>query len=139
FSRTAVFSAILGSEIKGVKIMQFPKNIFNNRMLFNMLIMTFLVAGSMTAAFGQRTISEQKSELAVGYTINQCANGKRGTPKIPCTDAQFQNGNLNSNDSQYIEGEAVPYRTNITGLTGGETYSITIAFDTTKGGKHALD
>jgi hypothetical protein len=51
----------------------------------------------------------------------------------------WQFGNLNHNNSQYIEGESVPYYTHITDLTVGAQYLVNIEFDSTKGGYHALD
>jgi hypothetical protein len=54
-------------------------------------------------------------------------------------DEEWQFGNLNHNNSTYIEGDSVPYYTHITDLTPGAKYFITIEWDTTKGGYHALD
>src|SRR5262249_55707233 len=51
----------------------------------------------------------------------------------------WQNGNLGSSQAHYAEGEFVPYRAVYTGLTEGTTYWTTIEWDTTQGGKHALD
>ncbi len=44
-----------------------------------------------------------------------------------------------NNDGPYFEGDTVPYYTNFSNLVVGDTYSITIEWDTTKSGKHALD
>ena len=52
---------------------------------------------------------------------------------------KLENGNLNSSKSHYAEGESVPYRTVFEGLIVGNTYAITIEYDTTQGGKHAFD
>ena len=49
------------------------------------------------------------------------------------------NGNLNENNSHYREGDSVPFRTKLTNLTAGTSYSFTIGYDTIQGGKHAYD
>ena len=68
--------------------------------------------------------------------IDQCANGKFGAPTT-CPPA-WQNGDLNSNNSFYREGDTVPFRVSLTGLTAGD-HTLVIQFDTTKNGKHAYD
>src|SRR5438093_1099457 len=54
--------------------------------------------------------------------IDQCANGQKPTPVV-CAGAQWQNGNLNAQNSHYGEGDTVPYRIKFTGLatTGAVT------------------
>ncbi len=72
--------------------------------------------------------------------LDQCANGGVGDPPLQCIDTAYINGNLNENQAHYLEGESVPYRAIITDLTPGETYTLTIEWDTTvSSGKHALD
>src|SRR4029078_163834 len=51
----------------------------------------------------------------------------------------WQDGNIGSNKANYLEGQSVPDRITFTDLTPGVSYSITIAYDTTKAGKHAFD
>src|SRR5205085_7102347 len=49
-------------------------------------------------------------------------------------------GNVNQSKAHYTEGQSVPYRVVLSGFTPGSTgNTITIGYDTTKGGKHALD
>src|SRR5690606_25945153 len=115
--------------------MQFLKNIFNNRMLFNMLIMTFLVASSMTAAFGQRSISlDDKSSFAAGSTLRQCLNGGDGTE-----DCTWSGGNANNQQSSYSERDYIPYRVVFSGLTPGVPYTLVFGYDVLKGSTHAID
>ncbi|MGI8981137.1 MAG: DUF7507 domain-containing protein, partial [Pirellulaceae bacterium] len=52
---------------------------------------------------------------------------------------EWLDGNLGTNKANYLEGQSVPDRIVMTGLTAGTTYSITPCYDTTKGGKHAFD
>ena len=51
----------------------------------------------------------------------------------------WTNGNLNAQKAHYAEGESVPFRARFDGLVAGNTYTITIRYDTTKAGKHAFD
>jgi tRNA A37 threonylcarbamoyltransferase TsaD len=44
-----------------------------------------------------------------------------------------------NNDGPYFEGDTVPYYTSLSNLVVGTTYQLTIEWDTTKSGKHALD
>ena len=102
-------------------------------------LLSFTVAD--VNAQGVRSTSTSKDlVMAIGHDFTGCHNGQRGTPELQCTGAQWQTGNMGSNDSQWVEGEFVPVRDVITGLTPGSTgNTITIEYDTTKGGKHAFD
>jgi hypothetical protein len=58
---------------------------------------------------------------------------------VPCTLDAWQNGNVNQNQAHYGEGDSVPYRMKFDQLTIGASNTLTISYDTTKQGKHALD
>ena len=45
---------------------------------------------------------------------------------------------MNQSNSQYREGDGLPYRSSITGLTNG-TWTIRVEYDFTKGGIPAID
>jgi plastocyanin len=70
--------------------------------------------------------------------LDTCANGPTSAP-VQCTGENWDNGNLNASKSHYAEGDSVPYRTVFENLVIGNTYSISIEYDTTQGGKHAFD
>src|SRR5882672_5235617 len=72
---------------------------------------------------------------ATNATLDQCANGGKGGPRLACLLSQWQNGNINGNNSQYAEGNSVPFRALITVPNGG-THNIWIQFDNTKAPKH---
>ena len=76
-----------------------------------------------------------KPSFAPGTSLNvnldQCAN--LSTPN--CT---WQNGDLNKNNSAFSEGDVVPFRLAIEGLTPG-THTIHINYDFTAGGHKAYD
>jgi hypothetical protein len=81
---------------------------------------------------------------AASATLDQCANGSLATPDLtPCQGGDaggegWVNGNLGASKSHYSEGESISYRLMFSGLTAG-THVVTIEWDTTKGGKHAID
>jgi hypothetical protein len=73
-------------------------------------------------------------------TLDQCANGTLAAPS-GCNPADWVNGNLGSSKAHYLEGDSVPYRMTFANLATGATpiHHLTIEWDTTKSGKHALD
>jgi hypothetical protein len=72
---------------------------------------------------------------ATSVNLSQCGNLASGAP----TNCAWQNGNLNANQAHWQEGDSVPYQVVISGLTPGNSYTLTIGYGTTKGGKHAID
>jgi len=78
---------------------------------------------------------------AQGLNLDQCQNGtltNLGTDCGTATPPSWENGNINGQNSQYREGDGVPYRLAITGLSNG-TWSVMVDYDFTQGGKFALD
>lgn len=69
---------------------------------------------------------------------DQCSNddgdGYNGNPG----ECGWTNGNLQSNNSTYTEGDATVQRLSIKGFSPGE-HTITLRYGTTKQGKHAYD
>lgn len=57
----------------------------------------------------------------------------------PTHSSNWQTGNLGASNSDYAEGDSVPYRTIASNLTVGQTYKLQIEWDTTQSGKHAID
>lgn len=97
-------------------------------------------------AFGQKNASRYpqgalniKAPQGQPPNLDQCSNGPFGGPVLTCTGANWQNGNLNSNNSQWIEGQGVAYRLRLTGQTIGVPVTYTLEYDTTLSGKHAID
>jgi hypothetical protein len=68
---------------------------------------------------------------SLNVDLDQCAN-----LATPCA---WQNGDLNGNNSAYAEGDVVPFRFAIEGLSGAGTHSIHINYDFTAGGNKAYD
>ena len=75
-------------------------------------------------------------------TLQQCRNGALASP-APCVDSGgsvgWVSGNAGSSNSHWREGDSIPYRILFSGFNAGSTHNVTITYDTTKGGKHALD
>lgn len=85
---------------------------------------------------------------APGQNLDQCQNGKFTTFSaflanlaIPCgttANQAWQNGNINSNNSAYREGDGLPYRFAVSGLSNG-LHTVVVDYDFTKGGIFAID
>jgi hypothetical protein len=76
---------------------------------------------------------------AVGQTIDkleQGANGKLTSVKSP---VDWVTGNVNEAKAHYSCGMTIPYRLSVSGLVPGQTYQVTLGYDTKKNGKHAID
>jgi Proton-conducting membrane transporter len=71
-----------------------------------------------------------------GVDLDQCSNGQFGSAQS-CPPG-WQNGDLNPQNSFYREGDSVPFRATLSGLSDG-THTFVIQYDTTKSGKHAYD
>jgi len=100
--------------------------------LFNIGKFFAIAAAFVFLAVGAMQVKAQ------AVNLDQCANGKPSA-HVQCIDNQWLNGDLNAAKSHYQEDQSVPYRNVITGLTAGQTYALTLQYDTTKGGKHAID
>ncbi|MEO8274086.1 MAG: hypothetical protein ABI620_08460, partial [Chloroflexota bacterium] len=74
--------------------------------------------------------------------IDQCANDPAPSPPsngCATSSSDWVNGNLNSSKSVFLEGDSIPYRIKLDGLATSGSNTVTIEWDTTKGGKHAID
>ncbi|HEU4870475.1 MAG TPA: hypothetical protein VFT08_06470 [Pyrinomonadaceae bacterium] len=71
--------------------------------------------------------------------LDQCANGPADAP-VNCTAAtDWVNGNLGASKAHYQEGQSIPYRLKFSNLSTSGSHTVTIEWDTTQSGKHALD
>src|SRR5436190_9073954 len=71
-------------------------------------------------------------------TYDQCSNDKGTGYTGSDPGCHWINGNLNSNNSLYQEGDATVQRAWLTGFTPGP-HSVQFQYGTTKSGKHAYD
>src|SRR6266540_4114130 len=100
-----------------------------NYLLTTSLLITMLVTlaiGSGLSAAAAPAAAPLAASL--GVNLDQCAN-----QSSPCS---WQNGDLNGNNSAYAEGDVVPFRLAIEGLSSG-SHSIHINYDFTAGGHEA--
>ncbi|MGI8812875.1 MAG: carboxypeptidase-like regulatory domain-containing protein [Pyrinomonadaceae bacterium] len=119
--------------------MIFPKqfgfgNVASARFIVLMLIISLFAISAIAQKSGAGVILAPQSNP----DIDQCANGQRPNAAQPCTGANWQNGNINGNNAQYVEGDSVPFRISYSG-TPASVVTIPIQWDTTKAGKHAYD
>jgi hypothetical protein len=81
--------------------------------------------------------SPLQASVRPAISLEQCSNF---TETCDTTySANWQTGNLGTSNSDYAEGDSVPYRSIASNLTVGQTYKLHIEWDTTQSGKHALD
>ena len=69
--------------------------------------------------------------------IDQVRNSN--TYSTNTSDPLWVNGNAGSSNSHYAEGQSIPYRVLLTGLTAGKTYSIILGYDTKHSDRMAID
>jgi hypothetical protein len=108
------------------------------------LPLNFIANYSVTAT-GDQTggVATTSFTDAAGANLDQCANGDFSSSNTDCppggaTDGDWQNGDLQSNNSHYREGDSVPFREVFSGLSGSNT--ITIAWQATNApAQHAYD
>ena len=71
--------------------------------------------------------------------LNQCAEGSGLTALQQLTaSCNWVNGNVNGSKATYFEGDSLPYQLVMTSLSQA-SHTVTIQWDTTQSGKHALD
>ena len=94
--------------------------------------------GSTAAAVvvGLLLVAGASASGGPAVNLDQCANGSDASSSCP---PNWQNGDLNPQNSQYAEGTSVPFRLQLSGLDTEQTHTLVIQFDTTKSGKHAYD
>jgi hypothetical protein len=88
--------------------------------------------------FTSGTATVTFTDLNVG-TYDQCSNDTGTGYSSGDTGCRWINGNLQSNNSIYFEGDATVQRLWLTDLAPGSTHTVTLKYGTTKGGKHAYD
>ncbi len=93
---------------------------------------TGATSGLATAAFTDANSSAN---------LDQCANDPAPSPNTDGCSASatdWVNGNLGASKSVYLEGDSIPYRLVFDNLSLA-SHTVTIEWDTTKSGTHALD
>ena len=74
--------------------------------------------------------------------IEQCRNGTAATPNDCLAlggNVGWFNGNAGANNSHYIEGESIAYRSVMKDMPVGTPVTLTLGYATVKGGHNAID
>jgi hypothetical protein len=112
------------------------------KFLRNSLLILILVAWQVSFAAAPFTHSANAAPPSnPSANLDQCRNGTLASP-AQCIDSGgsvgWVNGNAGSSDSHWREGDSIAYRMKFSGLTLA-SHTVTIQWDTTKGGAHAID
>jgi hypothetical protein len=105
----------------------------------------YFVASYLVSASGQqtgRTATTTFTDANPSADLDQCANGQAPSPSSDgcngTAGTDWENGNLGASKSVYFEGDTIPYRLKFGNLSLA-SHTVTIEWDTTKSGKHAID
>lgn len=104
------------------------------RMVVQLVILALAVAVLAVIA---KQASPLQAQAKPTITLEQCSN--KGPTCDSAHSARWVMGNLGANDSTYSEGDAVPYRAVLSNVKAGSTYKVTLEWDSTVSGRHALD
>jgi len=101
-------------------------------------VLSIAVVIAIFAVMAIRFDSPLQASAKPSLDLEQCAN--LGTTCDTAHSSNWQTGNLGSSNSAYPEGDSVPFRSVISGLTSGKTYLVSLEWDSTEnGGHHAYD
>jgi hypothetical protein len=81
--------------------------------------------------------SPLQASVRPSVSLEQCSNLTTTCDTTHATN--WQTGNLGISNSDYAEGDSIPYRSIASNLTVGQTYELEIEWDTSQSGKHAID
>jgi Prealbumin-like fold domain len=106
----------------------------------NYFVAQYSVQATQQTDSGTLTASSSFTDANPSANLDQCANDPAPSPSSDgCeTSAGWVNGNVNGSKANYFEGDSLPYRMAMDNLSLG-SHTITIEWDTTQGGQHALD
>jgi uncharacterized membrane protein len=96
-----------------------------------------VVACADTARADTAATTAQSSDGNAAADLDQCRNGPVSAP-VACTGGAWVNGNANAIHAHYLEGDSIVYRMRFDDLAV-TSHTVTIEWDTTENGKHAID
>ena len=100
--------------------------------------LTLAIVVAAFAVMAIRFDSPLQASAKPSLGLEQCSN--LTTTCDTAHSANWQTGNLGSSNSLYPEGDSVPFRSVMSGLTSGKTYLVSLEWDSTEnGGHHAYD
>lgn len=93
-----------------------------------------------SGADGTQLAQTAFTDAALNLNLDQCHNDTLASLSTLCGTAptSWANGDVNGSNSQYREGDGLPYRFAIEKLDSG-TWFVRVQYDFTKGGKFAID
>ncbi|HEX6394875.1 MAG TPA: hypothetical protein VFZ97_15685, partial [Acidimicrobiales bacterium] len=91
-----------------------------------------LVGGTLFAVVTATSASGLNS-----YSINQCANGGKGTT-VACSGSAYQSGDDNGSNSHWAEGDTLPFQLTLFNITPGP-HTVALQYQTVDKGKHSYD
>jgi hypothetical protein len=107
---------------------------------YQFVLPPYFVSGYTVTATGalSGTATTTFTDLAIG-TYDQCSNDDGDGYATGDTGCRWINGNLQSNNSTYFEGDATVQRLWLKDFIPGSSHSVTFKYGTTKSGTHAYD
>ena len=103
---------------------------------------TFIAEYRVDATQGSLSATNTFTDANPSANLDQCANDPFPSPSsdgCSASASDWINGNMGASKAVYFEGDSLPYRMTFDNLSTAGSHTITIKWDTTKGGKHALD
>jgi Prealbumin-like fold domain len=107
----------------------------------NYFVAQYSVQATQQTASGTLTATSSFTDANPSADLDQCANDPDPSPNTDGCSASasdWVNGNIGASKAVYFEGDSLPYRMRFDNLSLA-SHSVTIEWDTTKSGKHALD
>ena len=110
--------------------------------LKNTLVALLFVGTQVVFPLASSGIASAGSTPNPAATLQQCRNGTLTSP-AQCADLGggkgWVTGNAGASDSHWHEGDSIAYRMLLSNITTSGSHTVTIQWDTTKGGKHTID
>ncbi len=106
----------------------------NRSRLVRIAVVAFVTSSIMAVV---KWDSPLQASVKPSVSLEQCSN--LTTTCDTAHSSNWQTGNLGTSNSDYAEGDSVPYRSIASNLTVGKTYKLQLEWDATQSGKHAID
>ncbi|MFH1366444.1 MAG: SdrD B-like domain-containing protein [Patescibacteria group bacterium] len=123
------------------KINLMPKKSWKTKAFKSLAIVAQVALIFQMSSLGVFLVPTSASAANPSANLDQCANDPAPSPSTDgcsTSSSDWVNGNLNQSKSVYYEGDSIPYRMLFDSLSL-DSHTVTIEWDTTKGGKHAID
>ena len=102
--------------------------------LFSYLLLTILTLG-LLAGFAPQVYAV----FSPGLQLRQCEDSAKSDSDGPCIAPNNGANPWTGGNIKMFEDDFVPYRLRMINLNEGEVYTLTLLYDATKAGDHAID